>query len=172
MRAFAFLDRDGTLVEDRGYHFALRDYAPLPGAYEAVRLLNAAGIGTAVITNQSGIGRGYFGEDDLARFHAHLVADFAAHGARIDALYHCGHRPDDGCDCRKPRTGLLLRAVRDHAIDLAASWVLGDADSDVLLAQSAGCAVVQIARVPRADGVPIAATLLEAVQRFVLPAQR
>ena len=76
-----------------------------PGAYEAVRALRAAGFGTAIVTNQSGIARGRFGEADFARFQAHLLADFAAHGAALDASYHCPHLPDAGCECRKPRPG-------------------------------------------------------------------
>lgn len=171
-RPFVFLDRDGTLIEDRHYAHALSDYAPLPGAYEAVRALRAAGFGTAIVSNQSGVGRGLFSAADHARFEAHLLADFAAHGAPLDAAYHCPHRPDEGCDCRKPRPGLLERAAREHGVDLAASWVLGDKESDVGLARNAGCAAVQIGTGARADGVPVAPSLLVAIERFVLAAQR
>ena len=149
-RPFVFLDRDGTLIEDRGYPFRVSDYAPLPGAYDAVAALRRAGFGTAIVTNQSGIARGKFGEDDFARFQAHLVADFAAHGAAFDAVYHCPHLPDAGCDCRKPRPGLLRRAERELGADLAASWVIGNAESDVGLARAAGCSVVRIGE----PGVP------------------
>jgi len=172
MPAWVFLDRDGTLVEDRGYAHELADYAPLPGTYEAVRALRSAGFGLAVVTNQSGIGRGYFGEADFARFQAHLFADFAAHGAALDASYHCPHLPDAGCECRKPRPGLVLRASREHSIDLARSWVIGDRELDVALAHAAGCRAVLLAKDPRADGTPVAADLREAVARFVLPARR
>lgn len=171
-RRFVFLDRDGTLIEDRGYAHALSDCAALPGAYEAVKALRAAGFGTAIVTNQSGIGRGLFGEAEFARFQAHLLADFAAHGAPLDAVYHCPHRPDEGCECRKPRPGLLLRAQREHDIDLAASWVVGDKESDVGLARSAGCAAVQLGTGERGDGVPVAVDLLDAVRRFVLAQRR
>jgi D-glycero-D-manno-heptose 1,7-bisphosphate phosphatase len=168
-RPWVFLDRDGTLIEDRGYAHELADYAPLPGAYEAVRALREAGFGVAVVTNQSGIGRGIFGEAEFARFQSHLLADFAAHGAALDASYHCPHRPDEGCDCRKPRPGLLLRAAREHAIELGASWVIGDKDSDVELARNAGCAAVRIGAPPAAAG---ARDVLEAVHRFVLAERR
>ena len=168
MRRFVFLDRDGTLIEDRKYASSLADYAPLPGAYDAVRALRAAGFGTAVVTNQSGIGRGLFSEADHARFEAHLLADFAAHGAPLDGSYHCPHEPDAGCDCRKPQPGLVHRAAREHAIDLARSWVIGDRDSDVALAASCGCRAVRIGAGARTDGVPVARDLLEAVRRFVL----
>lgn len=167
MRRFVFLDRDGTLIEDRGYAHSLSDYAPLPGAYDAVRELRAAGFGAAVVTNQSGIGRGLFSEADFERFQAHLLADFAAHGAALDASYHCPHTPDAGCDCRKPRAGLVMRAARDFAIDLPGSWVIGDRESDLALAASVGCRAVRVGGA-RSDGVALARDLLEAVRRFVL----
>jgi D-glycero-D-manno-heptose 1,7-bisphosphate phosphatase len=166
VRPFVFLDRDGTLIEDRGYVHALADYAPLPGAFEAVCALRAADFGIAVVTNQSGIGRGFYSEADFARLQAHLFADFAAHGAPLDASYHCPHLPDAGCDCRKPRPGMIRRAQQDFAIDLARSWVIGDQESDVGLARAVGCASVQLRVTPEAP------TLLEAVRRYVLPAAR
>jgi D-glycero-D-manno-heptose 1,7-bisphosphate phosphatase len=172
-RSFVFLDRDGTLIEDRGYAYRLADYAPLAGAYEAVRALRAAGFGTAIITNQSGIARGRFDEADFARFQAHLLADFAAQGAALDASYHCPHLPNDGCECRKPRPGMLLRARRELGADLARSWVIGDKESDVELAHAAGCAAVLLGEpgAPRADGVPLAPDVLAAA-RLVLAEPR
>jgi D-glycero-D-manno-heptose 1,7-bisphosphate phosphatase len=165
-RPWVFLDRDGTLIEDRGYVHRIADYAPLPGAYEAVRALREAGFGTAIVSNQSGIGRGLFTAADHARFQAHLRADFAAHGAALDAEFHCPHTPDAGCDCRKPRPGLIRRAQRELEIDLARSWVIGDKESDVGLARAAGCGAVRISAAgSEADS---AASLLEAVRRFVL----
>ncbi|MFI5315503.1 MAG: D-glycero-alpha-D-manno-heptose-1,7-bisphosphate 7-phosphatase [Myxococcota bacterium] len=172
MRRWAFLDRDGTLIEDRKYSYALADYAPLPGVYDAVRELRAAGFGVAIVTNQSGIGRGYFGEADFTRFQSHLLADFAAHDAALDASYHCPHRPDEGCDCRKPRPGLLLRAAREHSIDFARSWVIGNEESDVALAGQVGCRAVRIGGGERADRVAVASDLLDAVRRWVLAADR
>lgn len=143
-RPFAFLDRDGTLIEDRGYAWRLDDYAPLPGAYEAVARLRSAGYGVIVVSNQSGIGRGYFGAADHARFEAHLRADFASNGAPLDACYHCPHLPDAGCDCRKPATGMIERACREHDVDLARSCVIGDKAADVELARAAGCEPVLV----------------------------
>lgn len=169
-RRFVFLDRDGTLIEDREYAWQLSDYAPLPGAYEALRELRAAGFGLAIVTNQSGIGRGLFREADFARFQSHLERDFAAHGAPVDGSYHCPHVPDAGCDCRKPRAGMVLRALREHAVDLAESWVIGDKDSDVALARTVGCRAVRIGGGERGDGVAVARDLLDAVRRFVLAA--
>jgi histidinol-phosphate phosphatase family protein len=173
-RPFAFLDRDGTLLEEREYAWRPSDYAPLPGAHEAVARLRALGYGIAVITNQSGIGRGLFSAADYARFEALMLAEFAAQGAPLDASYHCPHLPEDGCACRKPGTALVLRAAREQAIDLARSVVIGDKASDVELARNLGCAAVllrtghgaeHVARVP--PGTPIASDVLDAVSRFV-----
>jgi D-glycero-D-manno-heptose 1,7-bisphosphate phosphatase len=168
-RPYVFLDRDGTLIEDRGYPHRLADYAPLPGAVEAVRLLRAAGFGVAIVTNQSGIARGYFGEEDFRAFQAHLERDFAAQGAPIDASYHCPHLPDAGCACRKPSPGLVLRAARELGADLAASWVVGDQASDAELAARAGCRAVVVGAGARAVASPIATEpdLLAAARRIV-----
>ena len=144
MRPFAFLDRDRTLVRDEGYTWRVEDYEPLPGAHEGVRLLADSGFGLAIVTNQSGIGRGYFSEADFARFQAHLTDDFARHGARIEATYHCPHLPDAGCSCRKPGTGMIERALRELDVDLERSWVIGDSAADVGLALAAGCRAVRV----------------------------
>jgi D-glycero-D-manno-heptose 1,7-bisphosphate phosphatase len=171
MRRAAFLDRDGTLIEDRGYAHRLSDYAPLPGAYEAVRVLRAAGFAAIVVSNQSGVGRGYFTAAALERFEAHLRADFAAHGAALDALYSCPHTDRDGCGCRKPATGMLERARSEHGLDLARSWVIGDKGIDVELARRAGCRAARVlsgAEPARTDETAdvVAADLLGAAQRI------
>ncbi len=139
-----FLDRDGTLVEDPGYVFRVADYAPLAGVTEGLSLLQDAGYGLAIVTNQSGIGRGYYTAADFERFQSHLVADFAARGVQILATFHCPHLPDADCACRKPRTGMLERARDELGADLARSWVVGDSASDVGLAANAGCRAVHL----------------------------
>jgi histidinol-phosphate phosphatase family protein len=143
-RPFVFADRDGTLVRDAGYVYRVEDYERLPGAAEGLARLQAAGYGIAIVTNQSGIGRGYFGESDFARFQEHLVADFAAHGVTIEASLHCPHLPDAGCGCRKPAPGLLERARVELAADLARSWVIGDSPSDAELARCVGARAVHV----------------------------
>jgi len=174
-RPFVFLDRDGTLIEDREYAHLPADYAPLPGTYAAVAALRAAGFGVVVVTNQSGIGRGLFSAADYADFEALMLRDFAAHGAALDGCYHCPHAPDEGCACRKPETALALRAAQEHAIDLARSWVIGDTDLDVALARNLGSHAVLVRtghgerhriRVPL--GTLVARDLAEAVSRYVL----
>ncbi len=134
-----FLDRDGTLVRDPGYPHRREDYEVLPGVVEGARLLAAAGFTLAIVTNQSGIGRGRFGWADYERFQALLLADLSAAGIEIVATLVCPHAPDAGCGCRKPAPGLLLRARDELGADLAASWMIGDAQRDLEAARAAGC---------------------------------
>jgi D-glycero-D-manno-heptose 1,7-bisphosphate phosphatase len=143
-RPYVLVDRDGTLLQDSGFMHRIAEYAPLPGAIEGLRLLQETGFGIALVTNQSGIGRGYFSEEDFQRFQTHFIEDFAAHGVRIEATYFCPHRPDAGCACRKPATGLLERAERELDIDLQRSWVVGDSPEDMELARRAGCRGVYV----------------------------
>jgi histidinol-phosphate phosphatase family protein len=106
---------------------------------EALRRLQAAGFRLAIVTNQSGIGRGLFGEDDFERFQALLLGDLRRGGVEIERTYHCPHVPGAGCPCRKPAPGMLWRARDELGADLAASWVIGDGARDVELAAGAGC---------------------------------
>ncbi len=163
MERCIFVDRDGTLIEDRGYVHRIEDYAPLPGVFEGLRLLRDAGFGIVIVTNQSGIGRGYFDAAQFERFQAHLLADFAREGAPIDATYHCPHRPDEGCACRKPATGMLERAARELGVDLSESWMIGDKWSDVQLAKNAGCHGLRLWTAPNVDFVsPLASRFAKA----------
>lgn len=172
-----FLDRDGTLNIEKEYLFRIEEFEFVPGAVEAIRLLNRAGLLVVVVTNQSGIARGYYGEADLRRLHRHVDALLAAEGARVDAWYHCPHHPDgrepyrQQCDCRKPLPGMLRLAAREHGIDLAASWMVGDKAADVAAGLAAGCrsllvltgyGVQERERVP--GDVPCCTDILEAVR--------
>lgn len=139
MSRFVFLDRDGTLVRDLGYTHRIEDYQLLPGVGSGLRRILAAGYRLAVITNQSGIGRGYYSAEQYRAFQAHLVEDLARQGVPIEASYFCPHHPDAECACRKPRPALLHRAERELGADLARSWVIGDSAVDVELAQRGGC---------------------------------
>lgn len=138
-RRFVFLDRDGTLVHDVGHGYRLEDYRLLPGVIEALQSLRDARFRFAIVTNQSGIGRGYFTEADFQRFQARLLEDLHAGGIEIAATYFCPHLPDAGCTCRKPSPATLYAARDRFAIDLAASWMIGDHANDVRLAANAGC---------------------------------
>ena len=139
MTRYVLLDRDGTLVRNVGYPHRLEDYELLEGVTAALVRLAGAGYRLAIVTNQSGIGRGYFGMADYERFQARLLADLAAAGVTIDATFLCPHAPDVGCPCRKPEPGLLWRARDELGADLARSWLIGDAASDIEAARRAGC---------------------------------
>ncbi len=130
LRPACFLDRDGTLIEDAHY---LKDPAAMvlcPGAASGIRRLNEAGVAAVVITNQSGIARGYLTPGDLEAQHQRLRQLLAAAGAQLDAIYACPHHPDDGCACRKPATGLITQAARELRLDRRRSVVIGDKPSD------------------------------------------
>jgi D-glycero-D-manno-heptose 1,7-bisphosphate phosphatase len=142
-RAAVFLDRDGTLVEDVGYLDTLARLAVFPWTVDAIRALNQAALPVVVITNQSGVARGYFTEAFVEETHRTLDATLAAGRARIAAYYYCPHHPDGKlpdyareCDCRQPRPGLIDRAARDLNLDPARSFVVGDKWGDIGLAQS------------------------------------
>ena len=139
MSRFVFLDRDGTLVRDTGYPHRREDYELLPCTPAALERLCAAGYRLAIVTNQSGIGRGLFTEADFQSFHELLLRDLAAHGVRVEATYHCPHAPGADCLCRKPAPGLLLRARDELGAQLSECWFIGDADRDVAVAARAGC---------------------------------
>jgi len=158
VKPYVLLDRDGTLVRDVGHPHRLEDYALLDGVGAALRRLADAGFRLAIVTNQSGIGRGWFGWADYERFHARLLADLAAEHVAIDATFVCPHAPDAGCACRKPEPGLLLRARDELGVDLAASWFVGDTERDVETARRAGlrgAVRVGVAQ-PRASADPLA----------------
>ena len=140
-----FIDRDGTLNEDIGYVSTPDELILYPWAAEAVCLINRSELKAIVITNQSGIARAMYSEKTLAAIHTRMIEELAAEGARIDAVYYCPHHPDFGdaayrqwCRCRKPETGMLDAAAREHNIDLKASYVIGDKASDIMLAENAG----------------------------------
>jgi D-glycero-D-manno-heptose 1,7-bisphosphate phosphatase len=142
-----FLDRDGTLVDELGFLCRARDVRLLPRAAEGVRLFNRAGWRTVVVTNQSGIARGLLDERALAEVHARLQELLAREDARLDAILHCPHHPDEGapplrcvCACRKPAPGLLLDAAQRFALELGASWIVGDSLRDLEAGERAGLA--------------------------------
>jgi D-glycero-D-manno-heptose 1,7-bisphosphate phosphatase len=146
-----FIDRDGTLTEEVGYVNHPRRLRLLPRSGEAVGRLNRAGVKAVLVTNQSGIARGYFSEEVLHAVNDALVSQLKAAGAHLDGLYVCTHHPTLGeppyrarCDCRKPRPGLVARAARDLGLDLSRSWLVGDKISDVLAARQAGVGAVLV----------------------------
>lgn len=151
MNKAVFFDRDGTVTEEVGYLTDLSKLRLIPGAGEAIRKLNGSGFKVVLVTNQSGVARGYFPETLVHEAHARLEEMLRKDGARLDGIYYCPHHPTAGnshyttdCDCRKPGTGLLDQATRDLAVDIADSYVVGDKWSDVELAQRAGARAVLV----------------------------
>lgn len=122
----AFIDRDGTLIEEVNFLSRLEDLRVFSYTGEAIRLLKEKGFLIVVVTNQSGIGRKIFEEAAMHRIHETIQADL-----ELDAFYFCPHLPTDGCHCRKPNTGMIEAAQRDFAIDLENSWMIGDKKIDV-----------------------------------------
>jgi D-glycero-D-manno-heptose 1,7-bisphosphate phosphatase len=146
LRPALFLDRDGVLNEDRGYVSRWEDFAWIPGAKAAVAAFNAAGWWVIVVTNQSGVGRGYYSEADMHALHKRMSAELAEAGARIDAFYFAPHHPQAPLEAyrhpdppdRKPNPGMILRAMAEFPIDRARSVLVGDKVSDMEAATRAG----------------------------------
>ncbi|WP_036003205.1 D-glycero-beta-D-manno-heptose 1,7-bisphosphate 7-phosphatase [Paraburkholderia caribensis] len=142
-----FLDRDGVINVDVGYLHRKEDCVFLPGIFELVRRARRAGFDVFVVTNQAGVARGYYTEETFAGFTEWMLEQFADEGAPITQVYYCPHHPDAGtggyriaCDCRKPQPGMLLRAAREHDVDLTESVMVGDSLTDMQAARAAGVA--------------------------------
>lgn len=166
MHKAVFLDRDGVINEchtDRVRHVNHPHQLILfPGVPEAVRALNDAGYLVFVATNQGGIGLGFMKEASLHAIHLRMEELLAEKGAVLNDIAYCPHRPQAGCACRKPSPGMLLRLAEKHSVDLSASIMVGDRDTDVQAGRAAGCKTVKIGP-PDPDADHSAATLAEAV---------
>lgn len=134
-----FLDRDGTLNLDTGYVHKREDWQWLPGVLDALARLSAAGWKLVVVSNQSGIGRGYFSRHDLDQLEAWLNNELAKNGIAMAGWYYCPHAPEDNCACRKPKPGMLLEAAKNLRLDLPRSWMIGDRLRDVAAGIGADC---------------------------------
>ncbi len=141
-----FLDRDGTINVEKGYVHRIEDFEFIPGAPEAIVLLRDAGFLVIVVTNQSGVARGYYPLAAVHRLHRHMDEELAKFGVAVDAYYLCPHHPEGEqdeyskvCECRKPLPGMLKQAAEDFSIDLASSYMIGDHLSDVEAGLKAGC---------------------------------
>ncbi len=136
--AAVFLDRDGTINEDTGYIDSPERLSIIAGVSPAIKRLNSKGFKVIIITNQSGIARGYFSKDALDAINKRLLEVLKKQGAHLDGIYYCPHHPDDNCECRKPKTGMLEKAKEDLHIDFNQSYVVGDKVSDVEIARNIG----------------------------------
>ena len=140
-----FFDRDGVLNVDTGYVYRWEDVVWIPGAIETIRYFNERGYLTFVVTNQSGIARGYYTEEDMRHLHERMNLELQSHGAHIDAFYFCPHHPDalleeyrGECDCRKPQAGMIRKALTEWFVDTEASFLVGYKQSDIDAAKTAG----------------------------------
>ncbi|NVK33301.1 MAG: D-glycero-beta-D-manno-heptose 1,7-bisphosphate 7-phosphatase [Rhodobacteraceae bacterium] len=147
-RAAVFLDRDGTVNVDKGYVHKIADWEWIPGAIEAIGLLNRSGYLVVVVTNQAGIARGYYNHETVAALHQHVDSLLKAENCWINAYYLCPHHPEYGsvreCNCRKPLPGMLLQAAQDLNIDMSRSWLIGDKLSDTEAGFAAGVSPILV----------------------------
>jgi D-glycero-D-manno-heptose 1,7-bisphosphate phosphatase len=149
--AAIFLDRDGTINEDVNFLSSPEQIVLIENSAEAIKEANELGLKVIVFTNQSGIARGYFTEEDLHRIHKRLDELLAEKGAKVDAYYYCPHHPTEGngeykveCECRKPKDGMLQRASREQNIDLKKSFVIGDRCIDIQAGKTAGATTILV----------------------------
>lgn len=135
-----FLDRDGVINRNReDYVKSWEEFEFLPNSLKALRLLTTAGYQLIVITNQACINKELISSDILDAIHRQMVIEIENAGGRVRAIYYCPHRGDEGCDCRKPRPGMLIQAASEHAIDLSSAYFIGDSMRDIAAGQQVGC---------------------------------
>lgn len=139
-----FLDRDGTIMEDSNYVGHVDRVVLIPGAANALKRLQQAGYRLFIITNQSGVGRGYFSREAVQEIHAHLDEQFAKSGVKFDRYYVCPHHPEDHCDCRKPKPRFLQEAIREYALDASQCFMIGDRASDIQAGLNAGIKTILV----------------------------
>lgn len=133
-----FLDRDGVINKDLGYVYRIEDFEFMPGIFAALRGFIELGFDIFVVTNQSGIGRKYYTQADFDKLSEYMINEFKAKGVNIKKIYYCPHRPDDNCECRKPKSGMFLKALSEFNIDMKSSIMIGDKQSDIDAASGAG----------------------------------
>lgn len=150
MPRFVLLDRDGVINRRiiSGYVTEWEKFVFLPGALQALRLLNENRCQVIVVSNQAGVGKGLMTADDLAEITRRFIAEVEAQGGRILSVYYCTHRAEDGCECRKPKPGLLGRAQAEHHFDTARTFLVGDTESDLLAAHAVGCPAIMVSDRP------------------------
>ena len=143
-----FLDRDGTINVEKEYLHRIEDWEWIPGAINAIKLINQLGYLAIVVTNQGGIARGFYSEQAVVTLHQHVDQMLAAERARVDAYYYCPHHSEYGevrnCTCRKPAPGMLLAAQRDFDIDMSTSFLIGDKAIDTTAAENAGVSPILV----------------------------
>ncbi|WP_371878117.1 D-glycero-beta-D-manno-heptose 1,7-bisphosphate 7-phosphatase [Ferrimonas sp. SCSIO 43195] len=182
MRKTVFLDRDGVINVDHGYVHQIDQFEFLPGVLDACRQLHDAGYALVVVTNQSGIARGYYDEAQFAHLTQWMKEQFSTAGAPLTAVYYCPHHPDKGnapyvrdCDCRKPEPGMLAAAAKAYELDLARSFMIGDKNSDMAAGRRAevrACVLVRSGKpLERIEGADVVVDDLRQAAEWVLSQQ-
>jgi len=141
-----FLDRDGVINKNLDNDYVKRwdEFEFLPKSREAIKALTDAGWDIVVISNQAGVGKGLMTSRDVREINANMIAEIERCGGKIKAVYFCPHKPDDGCDCRKPKPGMLLRAAREYGIELTKSYLIGDKITDIQTGAQVGCTTILV----------------------------
>jgi D-glycero-D-manno-heptose 1,7-bisphosphate phosphatase len=165
-----FLDRDGTINLDKDYVHRIEDFELLPGALESLKRIQVAGFALIIVTNQSGVGRGYYTEDDYHSVTAHMKSELAKNGVRLGGIYACFHHADGhqpyrlACGCRKPQPGMVMQAQKELGIDLPTSFVVGDKWTDIKMGMNAGipkqhCILVRTGKAS-GEGEPVSGAVI------------
>ena len=163
-----FFDRDKTIIEDSGYFHDPEAVVFMPRAVEGLAALEHAGFFLFIVTNQSGVGRGYFPESDTIAVHEKIIELLGKQGVRLEKIYYCPHAPEEQCMCRKPKPFLILKAAQEFGIDLAKSFFIGDHMKDMEAGRAAGTLTVFFGPPVESPLVDLSATnLLEAADRIV-----
>lgn len=168
-----FLDRDGVInrkADEGQYITHWQDFEFLPQVAEGIEILNRANFAVIVVSNQRCVARGLITTEDLEALHGRMLETLASWNARVDAIYFCPHDNDARCDCRKPSSGMLLKAAKDHSVDLSESWMVGDSDIDIEAGKNAGCRTARILRANSSQQTPadlVAASLYEVARKIV-----
>lgn len=158
MNKAIFLDRDGTINVDKAYLSKIEDFEYLPGVIEGLKLLQNAGYKLIIVTNQSGIARGYYTEEDFLKLNDWMIHDLKSKGIEVSKVYYCPHHPSGkiekyrvNCDCRKPNLGMYRQAIRDFDIDVSASYAIGDKIRDSYICASTDCRGFLISNLEKAE---------------------
>lgn len=172
-----FLDRDGVINHDRiGYVASMDEWEPIEGSLEAMAQLTQAGYPIFVITNQSGIGRGYYTLENLVAIHQRMLACVHQKGGKIVDIYYCPHAPEEHCSCRKPNPGMLVQCQREHGMDLTQAYFVGDRLTDLQVGDSVGAQAVLVttgrgdktlAALPKSHPYPVYANLSAFVKQML-----
>jgi len=133
-----FLDRDGVINQDTGYVFKKEDFIFIDGIFDLLRYSEKIGYELIIVTNQSGIGRGFYNIEDFQKLTDWMLNQFKINGVHIADVLYCPHKPEDKCNCRKPMPGLFLEAIKKHDISASNSWIIGDSERDIIAAKNSG----------------------------------